>query len=109
MSRVELLTVEDCFAIKGRGVVVIPDFRVPEGWKDCTDTITVTKPDGQQYEVMAQFSMAHFNLIDPNASIDKRWRVVVLLLNGKKEDLPVGSKILVSQEIKEAVLPNNVA
>jgi hypothetical protein len=31
-----------------------------------------------------------------------------MLLNGKKEELPVGSKILVSQEIRDALLPHNV-
>jgi len=33
----------------------------------------------------------------------------VMLLNGKKEELSVGSKILVSQEIRDAILPYNVA
>ena len=109
MSRVELLTVQDCFLIEGRGVVVIPDFCVPHGWKDRTETVTVTRPDGQKYEAMAQFSMSHFHLLDPKPSIDKRWRVVVLLLNGKKEELPAGSKISVSQETRDAILAHNVA
>ena len=109
MSRVELLTIEDRFLIEGRGVVVIPDFSVPDGWRDRTDTVAVTKPDGQQYEATAQFSMSHFRPLDPKASLDKRWRVVVLLLNGKKEELPVGSKILVSEDIRDAILPHNVA
>ena len=109
MSRVELLTVQDCFLIEERGVVVIPDFSVPDGWKDRTETVTVTSPNGHQYETAAQLSMSHFLLLDPKAPIDKRWRVVVLLLNRKKEELPVGSKILVSQEIRDALLPRNVA
>jgi hypothetical protein len=105
MSRVELLTVEDRFLIEGRGVVVIPDFSVPDGWKDRTDTVVVIKPNGQQYEATAQFSMSHFRPLDPKAAVDKRWRVIVLLLNGKKEELPAGSKIWVSQEIRDAILP----
>ncbi len=109
MNYVELLSVEDCFLIEGRGVVVIPDFSVPDGWRDRTDTVTVTKPDGQQYEATAQFSMSHYRLLDPKASIDKRWRVVTLLLNRKTEDLPVGSKIFVSQQVRDAILPNSVA
>jgi len=108
MSRVELLTVEDCFLIEGRGVIIIPDFSLPDGWRDRTESVAVTRPDGQQYEAAAQFSMSHFKLLDPKASIDKRWRVVVLLLNRKKEELPVGSKILVSQEIRDAILPHNM-
>jgi hypothetical protein len=109
MSRVELLTIEDRFTIEGRGVVVIPDFSVPHGWKDRTATVVVTKPDGEQQEAEAQFSMSHFRPLDPKAPLHKRWRVVVLLLGGKKEDLPVGSKILVSQEVRDAILPPNEA
>ena len=109
MNRVELLTVEDCFLIEGRGVVVIPDFSVPPGWRDRTDTVTVTKPDGQQYEAMAQFSMSLYRFLDRKADIDKVYRVVALLRDRKKEDLPVGSKILVSPEVRDAMLPHNVA
>ena len=108
MSRVELLTVEDCFLIEGRGVIVIPDFSVPKGWKNRTETVAVAMPNGQQYEAAAQFSMSHFKLLDPTAPTDKRWRVVVLLMNRNKEELPIGSKILVSQAVKDAILPNNV-
>src|SRR2546423_11902169 len=109
MSRVELLTVQDCFLIEERGVVVIPDFSVPDGWKDRTETVAVTRPDGQEYETAAQFSMSHFRLLDRTASLDRSWRDVVLLLNRKKDELPAGSKISVSQEIRDAILPHNVA
>ena len=109
MSRVELLTVADSFQISGRGVVVIPDFSVPDGWKNRTDTITVAKPDGQQYEATAQFSVSHFNIRDPQVSIDRRWRVVVLLPDRTKDELPVGSKILVSPEVRDAILPYDAA
>ena len=109
MSRVELLTVEDCFLLEGRGLVIIPDFSVPNGWTNRTETVAVTRPDGQQYEAAAEFSMSHFRLLDPRASIDKRWRVVVMLLNRKKDELPVGSKISVSRETKDAILPHNMA
>ena len=109
MSRVELLAIEDRFLVEGRGVIIVPDFSVPPGWKDRIDTVVVTKPDGQQHEAKAQFSMSHFRPVDPKAPIDKRWRIVVLLLGENKEDLPVGSKILVSREIRDAILPHNVA
>ena len=108
MSRVELLTIEDRFQIDGWGVIVIPSFAVPDGWKDRTDTVVVTKPDGEQYEAKAQFSMAHLRALDPKAPINQRWRVFGILLNGEKNDLPIGSKILVSQEVRDAVLPSTV-
>ena len=109
MSRVELLTVEDSFQISGRGVVVIPDFSVPDGWKDRAETVAVTRPDGQVYEAAARFSMSHFRLLDRTASLDRSWRIVVLLLDRQKDELPVGSKISVSQETRDAILPHNVA
>ncbi len=105
VQSIELLTVEDCFQISGRGVVVIPDFSIPNGWKNRKDTVMVVTPAGQKHEVVAQFSMSHFKPIDPNVPLDKRWRVIVLLTDYKKEDLPVGSKIFVSQEIKDAIQP----
>jgi hypothetical protein len=105
---VELLTVEDCFLIEGRGVIVLPDFSVPDGWKNRTEMVAVTTPDGHQYEAPAQFSMSHFKPLDPKAPIDRRWRVVVLLPNRKKEELPAGSRILVSQEVRDAILPRKV-
>jgi translation elongation factor EF-Tu-like GTPase len=104
MNHVELLTVQDCFLIEGRGVVVTPDFPVHHGWKDRTDTVLVVKPDGQQHQASIRFSMSHFRMLDPKAS---GWRVVALLLKGKKEDLPEGSKILVSQEVRDAILAHN--
>jgi hypothetical protein len=107
MDRIELLTVEDSFQIIGRGLVVIPDFSVPNGWKDRTEKVLVVRPDGQQYEATAQFSMSHFKLLDPNASVDRRWRVALLLQDRNKKELPAGSKILVSQEIRDAILPHN--
>lgn len=103
---VELFSIEDCFLIEARGAIVIPTFSVPNGWKDRTETVTVKKPDGQRYETTAQFSMSHFRPVNPKASLDERWRVVVLFPNGKKEELPVGSKILVSREIRNAILPH---
>jgi hypothetical protein len=106
--RVELLTVEAAFQIESVGVVVIPDFSVPRGWKNCTETVLVAKPDGQHYETTAQFNAAHFNVaIDPadvQGSIDKCWRVVVSLPNGRKDELAAGSKIMVSCELRDLLL-----
>lgn len=108
-NAVELLTVEDSFQISGRGVVVVPDFPLPEGWEDRRGMIVVVTPDGRQYDATARFSRSHFEIRDPNVAADKRWRVVVLLPDGKKEDLPVGSRILVSREVRDALVPSSAA
>ncbi len=106
MDHVELLNVEELVEITGRGVVVIPDFPVPNGWKDRTEVVVVTKPDGEQFSTNVQFSVTHFNIADSSVSADKRWRITVMLLDRKKVEVPVGSKILVSPEIREAIHPH---
>jgi hypothetical protein len=104
MNRVELLTVQDSFQMSGGGVVVIPDFSVPDGWRNRSESVIVATPDGQQYEAAAEFSMSHFKIPDPRVSIDRRWRIVVLLTNRTKDQIPVGSRVLVSPEIRDAIL-----
>jgi hypothetical protein len=103
--RTELLRVDDSFHIHGHGLVVRPDFSVPNGWKNQVETVVVEKPDGQQYESVAQFNVTHFNLsfpvTDPRGSIDRRWRVIVMLPKATKADLPIGSKIFVSRELRD--------
>ena len=108
MSRAELLTVESCFQIETVGLVVIPDFPVPNGkWKDFSETIEVVTSNGDHFELSARFYLTHFNISDPNAFADDRWRIVVLLPEGKKEEVQIGSKIFVSHEAREAVLAGN--
>jgi|SRR6187431_2752397 hypothetical protein len=109
MNTVELLTVEDSFQITGRGVVLVPDFSVPVGWTNRTETVLVEQPCGTRYEALAQFNLSHFNLIDRNAPVDKRWRIVVLLPGLAKEEVPPGSKIFVASEVRDAVISDNTA
>ena len=110
MEHVELLNVEERFQITNAGLVLVPDFSVPNGcWKNFSETVVVVRPDGQTLETLAQFNMSHFNIPDPSVQIDERWRVVVWLPNAKKEEVPIGSKVLVSRETRNAVLVGTVA
>lgn len=102
MDQVELFTVEDSFEIVGRGVVLVPDFSVPEGWRDRACLVTLVTTTGQRIETPAQFNLSHFNLSDPKAPSDKRWRVVVFLNNWKGK-VPVASKLFVPGEIHQAI------
>ncbi len=105
MDAVELLTVEDCFQIGGFGLVLRPDFSVPGGrWAERTEPVVVLRPDGEQLETVARFGLSHFYISDPTVSIDQRWRVVVSFPDSTKDQVPVGSKILVSQEMHDAIL-----
>jgi len=106
MKRVELLKIEDTFAIEGAGVLLLtPDFSVPKnGWKTRTESVTLETQDGTRVEAMADFSLSHFNIRDPHVSMDRRWRVVIGLKDKKKEEVPLGTILLVSQETKDALL-----
>ena len=108
MSDVELFAVDDCFEI-GDAVVLSPNLSVPNGrWKARTDKVTVVRPDGKQFETTAKFNLSHFNISDPSVSTDWRWRLVLSLPGRTKNELPVGSKVLVSQEMSDVLFPKNV-
>jgi hypothetical protein len=95
MAQTELLTVEQVFQLQGIGLTVVPDFSVPKaGWKNGTHRVGVVKPNGEQLEADANFNVWHFNIRDPSAPLDKRWRVVISFPSLTKDDLPAGSRIL---------------
>jgi hypothetical protein len=105
MTRVELLTIADRFQIGG-AVFLRPDFSVPGGrWSARTVSVRIVTPDGQDFETAATFSLSHFNIADPTVSIDQRWRVTVMLPDKLSSDVPVGSKLFVSQEFRDELLP----
>jgi len=116
MNHVQLLVVEECFQWSDaelavapelsvpqgpwRGLTVAPDFPFPEGGlKVRVSRVIVVRPDGTQFETDAQFHISHFNLSDP---LDRR--VIVSLPMARKEQVPVGSRLLVTEEVRNAVL-----
>jgi hypothetical protein len=113
MKGVVLLTVKDTYWIdkNSPGMLVLrPDFSVPTaGWKECTEDVVVVRPDGQELAATAKMSLSHFNISDPNASIDQRWRVTVWLTDRTPEEVPVGSDVLVSLEVRDALIPSKQA
>ena len=108
MKLTELLTVEAAFQIARLGLVLLPDFPIKDDWEDRTEAVTVIKPDGEECDATAKFSLIHFNISDSKVSIDKRWRIVVSLLNLHKEDVPIGSKLLISKEAAQALLSHHI-
>ncbi len=108
MERCELIIVEDTFWIEwaaARTLIIQPIFSAPRrNWQTRTETVVVRRPDGQEFEATAHFELTHFNIRDPYASMDKRWRVTIRLTKTTKEDVPIGSKILASQQLREALL-----
>jgi len=96
----ELLTVEDRFMIERGGLVVAPDFSLPgNDWKPSEETVAIQRPDGINLQAVAKFNLSPFNIPDPDVPVDPRWRVTICILDRAKEDVPVGSKLLVRQEL----------
>ncbi len=109
MNLSELLTVEERFMIDRLGIVVAPDFPIPRsGWNPSEETVTIRRPDGSEVEAIAQFNQSHFNIPDPTVPIDRRWRVTVCILNTAKEDVPIGSRLLVRNELVNQLLDSKV-
>lgn len=109
MERVELFAVQDTFLLEKNDVhmlILHPDFSVPrDGWKHRIEAVTIVKPNGQPFEATAEFSVSHFNISDPDASMDRRWRVTVWLTGTTKEEIPVRSVVWVSPTLRDALLP----
>ena len=99
MEFVDLITVEQTFSIRQRELVLLPDFAVPDAWVDGVYTVFVVKPDAGRLQAEATLTTAHFNIRDPHASIEKRWRVTISLKDLLKDDVPIGSGILIDMKI----------
>ncbi|MBN9693715.1 MAG: hypothetical protein J0M24_26015 [Verrucomicrobia bacterium] len=64
----------------------------------------VVRPDKRELEAIARISVSHLNFPNPNVSIDERWRITVSLTDRTAEEVPFGSKIFVSPEVRDAIL-----
>lgn len=115
MERIALMTVETTFWLCSDGqperciLIVHPDFSVPSnGWKEREEPVTISLPDGTEREATATISMAHYNIRDAEAPLDRRWRLTVFFRGMQRGEIPDGSKILVSKETRDALLPGAV-
>lgn len=96
MNNVELMTVEDRFVIRGRGVVLLPDFSVPTGWTDRSEPVTIVPPDGDSIIVPVTFVLTHYSFSDPTPN--QNWRITILVPGYEREDIPVGSIVFATPE-----------
>jgi hypothetical protein len=106
MKRTSLLTVVDHFQISGIGLVVMPDFSVPDDWRNVEETVLVETPTGR-LALLAQFSQTHCKSLDIAAPLDRRWRVVMSFPTATKEQVPVGSVVHVSQQTRNALFKSH--
>jgi hypothetical protein len=105
MDLVELLTVEQHYQFADR-LLVLPDFSMPLGWKQRSDTVVVVTPNGQRRDVEANLWVIHLYTGDRSAPADKRWRLQVSFPTMCKEEVPIGSKIMVAPSLRAAMLPS---
>ena len=89
-------------------LILFPEFPVPKGWKDRAwnerkETVAVLRPDGTELEATAQINTSHLDIPDPKFH-GSRWKITVQLTDRTKGEVPVGSRILVSPEVRNAIL-----
>jgi hypothetical protein len=114
MERVELLIVQRTFLCKDpdrQMLIIFPWLPFPRDWKlprQNFETVLVVRPDGTQTEATAEINVAYLDTRGraPGGSCRK---IMVWLSHRLPEEVPDGSKILVSQEIRDAALSNNSA
>ena len=105
-----LLTVVDRFQIEHLGLVLAPDFSVPDGrWSEQSHQVIVEAPDGRRFETEARLGLSHFNIRDPEVSIDRRWRVTVTMPEARKEQVPIGSRVFADTSVVAALHPKTKA
>jgi hypothetical protein len=108
MQYTQLLTVEERFQLTDDMLVVVPDFPLPKGrWSNLTGEVEIVPPNGNKFAAVAELTLAHFNIRDPAAGAEKRWRVLLKLPGLRKELVPVGSRVLASVSLVEAVTQGN--
>ena len=110
MKTAELLTVEHTFFI-ARGdtslLILYPDFPIPEDYGSPVqrvEQVSLLRPDGSCIEATAQINVSHLNIPAPDVPWDARWRITIVLTDRKKDEVPVGSKLLVAEDVRDAIL-----
>lgn len=109
-GEIELLTVTDRFDLGSRGVLLLPDFDVPNfdmpgcgRRKPFSENVSVVTPAGGHRTYQADFALTHLKIPDPNVAAIKRWRITVSLRSASKEAVPIGSKVFCSTRVRDAL------
>ncbi len=115
MERVELLTVESTWDLrpKAQMLIIYPRFHPPKdwdrrGWGERTEPVIVIRPDGSEIDATAQLNTTVASCRE-FVPIEERMWITIWLTDRAAEEVPDGSRILVSREVRDAILPQNVA
>ena len=103
-SRALLLKVADTFDMPTVGGLVLhPSPDMPRGGfqaRRCEATLQL--PDGSTSDRVLTLTPAHFKLVSGGST----WSVVVSIDGGRKEDIPIGTRVLVDQELADELAPS---
>jgi hypothetical protein len=88
---VPLLTVEDCFLIPGRGLLLAPDLPLPPEQRVTSfeDQVLVVRPDGSQGKYTARFELTHFLMAIP----PDKTTMLLNLFEASRDDAPPASQV----------------
>ena len=94
-----LLTVEDHFLIKGRGLVITPLLNYPENIpiRPFSDQVVIRPPNRDEIKLTVNFAIEQF-VIDRGGG-DANRHIVIMYPEGTKELIPVGTQVFVTQEL----------
>ena len=84
-----------------RGLILAPALPMPSSsaFHEIEDAVTVQAPDGTTREWQARVGPAHFHLVGGGS----QWSIVVRLLDASKDDVPVGSRVLASEQLLASI------
>jgi len=119
MPLVELFTVEDAILLGGKKgpsmLMLWPTFPKPQGWRHSVHTpepVLIIRPDGQQTHATAHIGLSYpqqYSSRKQVVSVDTDLRITVWFSDLSEQDVPVGSKIMSSQELRDAIVSNRTA
>jgi hypothetical protein len=93
-----LLTVDNHYLLKGQGLIITPLLDHPENItiRPFSDQVVIRPPHTNEIKLTAEFMIDQF-VTDRGGGVARR--VVIMFPHGTKELIPVGTQILVTQEL----------
>ena len=101
MSALFQFTVSDTFLIEGRGLILSPFFPVDRYRFASRERVRIETPAGHSFEADAEFEIPR---VSP---MPKVFQTACLIRGAQKDDVPVGSRVLVLNKSAEQVASPN--
>ena len=93
---IRLITVENTFKIKGRGLTLAPLLTPPASvdFKPFTDMVEIRRIDGEVNTFDTMFSLEHF-FLENGPGV---FKITIVLPEASENEVPVGSDMYVKEE-----------